>query len=55
MELFRIIIKNASSYEIYNSLISANNENEALQIALKENLFTLFDGDTLTITNFENE
>lgn len=55
MKLFRIVIKSANGYETYSKLIYANNENEVLQIVVGEDMFTLFDGDTLTITNFENE
>lgn len=55
MKLFRIVIKNFGGYEVYNSLISADDETEALKTALKEELFILYDGDTLTITDYENE
>ena len=49
MKTYRVIIKNSSNCEIYNTLINANTENDAILELLKENCFTLYCDDTLTI------
>lgn len=44
---FRVIIKNGVCSEIFNDLITAKNENEAIKIVLEKE--TICSGDTIII------
>ena len=47
MRLFRIIISNSVGAELYNDVIEAKDENEALLIVLKDEI--VYSGDTINI------
>lgn len=45
--MYKVVILNAGNVEIYNDIIKASNENEALKILLENE--TICGGDTITI------
>lgn len=47
MRLFRIIITNSVGSELYNDVIEAEEENDALLIVLKDEV--IYSGDTISI------
>jgi len=49
MNTYRVIIKNSANCEVYNALINAETENEALMELIKEEIITVYSGDSLTI------
>lgn len=47
MRLFRIIITNDVGSELYNDVIEAKDENEALLVVIKDE--AIYSGDTISI------
>ena len=47
MRLFRVIMTNGAGIEIYNEVIEAKDENEAISLILKDEI--IYSGDTISI------
>ena len=47
MRLFRVIISNGVGAELYNEVIEAKDENEALLVVLEDEI--VYSGDTISI------
>lgn len=52
MNTYRVIIRNGTGSEIYNGLVNAETENEAIMKLLKDDIITLYCDDTLTIEEY---